>query len=104
MIGALHDLKNNIERIEQSHPRLGNDLSATCDRVITELQESHCRHEGEDNALASPASSQKVNTGPLSRAIDRTGDCLISGLDRMGDGIILIFSKIFAWKKRSVSL
>jgi len=94
MIDALHELKNNIARVEQSHPHLGNDLSSTCDRAITELQEIHRRQSmtgARDTAETAPRTTR---TNPLSQIVDKTGACIISGLDRMGDGIIFIFAKI----------
>jgi hypothetical protein len=96
MIDALHELKNNIARVEQSHPRLGNDLSSTCDRAITELQEIHRRQSKADAKDTAEAAPRTTVTNPLSQIVDKTGACIISGLDRMGDGIIFIFSKIFA--------
>ncbi len=94
MIDALHELKNNIARVEQSHPRLGNDLSSTCDRAITELQEIHRRQSGAGARDSAEAVSRTTGTNPLSQIIDKTGGLIIGGLDRMGDGIIFVLRKI----------
>lgn len=94
MIDALHELKNNIARVEQSHPHLGNDLSSTCDRAITELQEIHRRQRMAGTRDSAEAAPRTTGTNPLSQMIDNTGACIISGLDRMGDAIIFLFVKI----------
>ncbi|MFA5066016.1 MAG: hypothetical protein WC566_11200 [Dehalococcoidia bacterium] len=94
MMAALHELKSNIARVEQSHPHLGNDLSSTCDRAIVELQEVHCRQGSAGTPETIKTSSQASGTNPLSQTIDKIGGCIISGLDRMGDGIIFLFAKI----------
>jgi len=94
MIDALHELKNNIARVEQSHPYLGNDLSSTCDRAISALQDSPFRQYSAEAAEIIKASPQPTRINPLSLAIDKTGDFIIGGLDKMGDGIIFIFRKI----------
>jgi len=94
MIDALHELKNNIARVERSHPHLGNDLSSTCDRAILALQETRCRQHGDEVQDTFKTASQPINANPLSQIVDKTGACIITVLDRMGDGIIFIFAKI----------
>jgi hypothetical protein len=94
MISALQELKSNITRIEQSHPRLGNDLSSTCEKVIMELEEIHPLQPDVITPETIKARSRSTASNPLAKAIDKTAACIITGLDRTGDGIIFIFSKI----------
>ncbi|MFA5079391.1 MAG: hypothetical protein WC541_07900 [Dehalococcoidia bacterium] len=94
IISALQELRSNIARIEQDHPRLGNDLSSTCQRVITELEDIHPPRPDAVTQETIAAGSRSTASNPLARAIDKTATCIISGLDRTGDGIIFIFSKI----------
>jgi len=95
MISALQELRSSIARIEQNHPRLGNDLSSTCQRVITELEEIHPLQPDVITPEPITASSLSTASNPLAKAVDKTAACIISGLNRTGDGIIFIFSKIF---------
>ncbi len=94
IISAIQELKSNIARIERNHPRLGNDLSSTCQRVITELEEIHPLQPDAITPEAITAGSRSTASNPLARAIDKTAACIITGLDRTGDGIIFILSKI----------
>jgi len=94
LISALHDLKGRISRVEQQHPYLRDDLSSTCDKAILSLQ-------GSSGLSDKPAATETCDTLPpmtrinlLSLALDKTGTCIINGLDLMGDGIIFLFGKI----------
>jgi hypothetical protein len=91
LINALNDLKSNIARIEQQHIYLGNDLSSTCDRAIMSLQGSPCRQGSETptEGAGSPPQGPRVNG--ISLTLDKTAAYIISGLEKMGDGIIFIF-------------
>jgi len=88
LIISLNELKSRISHVEQQHPYLGNDLSSTCDRAILSLQDTAAATK---TVIAQPP-AHKIN--PLSRALDKTGSCIVNGLDKMGDGIIFIFANI----------
>jgi len=94
LVSALHDLKSSISRVEQRHPYLRNDLSSTCDKAISSLQDSPCLQDtvAATETLSAPPPAPKIN--PLSLALDRTGTFIINGLDKMGDGIIFLFLKV----------
>ncbi len=94
MIDALQELKNNIARIEQDHPGLGNDLSSTCERLLTELEKIRPLQPDVITPETITADSRSTASNPLAKVVDNAGACIISGLDRMGDGIIFVFSSI----------
>ena len=91
LIISLNELKSRISHVEQQHPYLGNDLSSTCDRAILSLQDSPYLQYTAAATIAQPP-AHKVN--PLSRALDKTGSCIVNSLDKMGDGIIFLFANI----------
>jgi hypothetical protein len=94
LINALHDLKSSISRVEQLHPYLRNDLSSTCDKAILSLQDSPCMQDtvASTGTISAPPRAPKINL--LSLALDKAGTFIISGLDKMGDGIIFLFLKV----------
>jgi len=94
LVNALHELKNRISSIEQQHPSLRDDLSSICDRAILSLQDSPTLQNAPSVIETVSAPPPVTRTNPLSLAVDKTGAFIISGLDRMGDGIIFIFAKI----------
>ncbi|MGA2367146.1 MAG: hypothetical protein ABSF74_01025 [Dehalococcoidia bacterium] len=135
LLSALHQLKANISRVEENHPRLRKDLSELCDLVITHVNRpveeqiaevlegptlSTCEETAKleepvtDDPLIShyleylhrshspgyeppdnpPCPPQPAAVNPFSKTVDTTGNNLIRGLDRMGDGIIFVFEKL----------
>lgn len=53
LLSALHQLRSNISRVEENHPRLRKDMSELCDLVITHL--SRPLEEQIATVLESPA-------------------------------------------------
>lgn len=43
-----------------------------------------------------PGNPKKNKANPVAAAFDRTGDYLVRGLDRMGDGVIYVFEKLIS--------
>jgi len=100
IIGALHELKSRISSIEQQHPCLRDDLSSTCDKAILSLQDDPCLQGKVDETEPAGALSPAKRTNPLSLFLDSTGAHIISGLDKMGDGIIFLLLKISEVSKK----
>jgi hypothetical protein len=134
LLSALHQLKANISRVEENHPRLRKDMSELCDLVITHLTRpvedqiaavlegptlTTCEEtaEVEEPVTVDPLISRYVeylhhshspgyeppdNPPPpasfnsFSKAVDTTGNHLVKGLDKMGDGIIFVLEKLLS--------
>lgn len=123
LICALIELKSNISIVEQQHPALSNDLSSLCDIVIAHLNRSDASplpqplaEEGEasqcppaeitaarlqapkdlENLISAYESTPHQHPNPLNSIFDRMGDHLITGLDKMGDGVIYAFEKLLS--------
>jgi hypothetical protein len=123
LICALIELKSNISIVEQQHPALSNDLSSLCDIVLAHLNRSdagplpqlpimgaetlHCppatpfvpslpAPEDVENHVSAHESSPQQHTNRLNSIFDRLGDYLITGLDKMGDGVIFTFEKLLS--------
>jgi len=94
LISALHHLKGRISRVEEQHAYLRDDLSSICDQAILSLQHIPSLQDSAaaTEAINDPSPITKIN--PLSLALDKSGSCIMNGLDRMGDGIIFLLLKI----------
>jgi hypothetical protein len=94
LTSALNELKGRISRVEQQHPYLRDDLSAICDKAILSLQSNPSLQDtaAATETINDPSPITKIN--PLSLALDKTGACIMNGLDLMGDGIIFLLLKI----------
>jgi hypothetical protein len=107
LLGALNRLKSEISGVEERHPGFGNELSALCNTVITDLNSLNAHNSGgqqadRDNltiATGKPAAGEppplNQNTNPIALVIDKAGSHLIAGLDKTGDGIIFLLGKLF---------
>jgi hypothetical protein len=94
LVNALNELKSNIARIEQQHTYLGNDLSSTCDRAILSLRDSLCSQGLESPTEGAGTLPQEPGVNGISLTLDKTATHIISGLEKMGDGIIFLFLKV----------
>jgi hypothetical protein len=142
LLSAVQQLKANISRVEENHPRLRQDMSELCDLVITHLTRPveeqiadvmegptlttceetakleepvtddplisryleflHRSHSPGYEPPDSPPTPPTVN--PFSKAVDITGNHLVRGLDKMGDGIIIVFEKLLSLGNRKPPL
>jgi hypothetical protein len=94
LLPALQKLRDDIRRIEETHPDLKTGLTAVCDEVITWVQSNPAEP-------GAPVVQKKHN--PVTRALDFAGSCVVRGLDRAGDGIIFVFESILKLGQRSNS-
>ena len=109
LLTALNRLKSEISGVEARHPGFGSELSALCETVITELNSRDSRREDvpqvdrnspciitvEPADMPDLAPTAKRKSNSVVSAIDKAGSCLITGLDKTGDGIIFILGKLF---------
>jgi hypothetical protein len=123
LICALIELKSNISIVEQQHPALSNDLSSLCDIAIAHLnrpdggrppqspaaggETSQCTPtepvsapppgpKDVKNTVPVYESTPNQHTNSFNSIFDRVGDHLITGLDKMGDGVIYVFEKLLS--------
>lgn len=123
LICALIELKSNIKLVEEQHPALGNDLSSLCDLAISHLSQpgdtppeqpalprsqqepagvtaDQCldliNRPAQINYKAMPEQGTSRKKDFIISVFDKAGDCMVSGLDRMGDGIIFAFEKLLS--------
>jgi len=117
ILSALREFKTRLSAIEAEHPFLHNDFSSACDDAISclispvSLPENTSMPscgEPEDGfkfderelydslvkgkALEPPANQRHPNH--VVHALDRAGGYLVLGLDKMGDGIIIVFESL----------
>ena len=92
LLPALQKLRDDIHRIEETHPDLKTGLTAVCDEVITWVQSNPAE-------CVAPTRDRKPN--PVTLALDFASNCVVRGLDRAGDGIIFVFESILKLGQRS---
>lgn len=113
---AVFELNYNISHIEKKYPFLGTELSSICQATISRLAspsateitqpvvEMPCTHRIEEPVSIDHAGLHgndipvaAANAGNrVAYSIDAAGGFLVTGLDKMGDGIIMVFAKLLS--------
>ena len=117
MLLLIQELRSKLSDIETQHPTLCHDFTALCDDAMSRLnstislQATPSKHHSEDaifanrgeeqrhpddlpDALAPVNKNSHLYTNPVSRAFDTAGEHIITGLDKMGDGVIILFESL----------
>ena len=123
LLSLIVELKNKLLAIEVRYPSLGHDFTSLCDEFVEHLNsitslpiasvetcnknDIHTEYSKEqridDDLTDIPArdiAHPPRQANPMSRFFDAVGDYIITGLDKMGDGVILIFESVLKIAKR----